>query len=194
LPRPAPTSIDILVNNAGGPLFNAPFLDVRDEGWRRLMALNLDSVVEFCRLVGRHMTARGSGSIVNITSISTFRPWPAIAGYGAAKAAVLNLTQTLAQEWGRDGVRINAISPGWIRTRINQAFVDSEEASQATGESVPIGRWGEPADVAAAALWLASDAAAYVTGAHIPVDGGLSVAVPEDWRELRINRGWMEPK
>ena len=183
--------IDILVNNAGGPMFNASFLDTRDSGWRKVLDLNLNSVVHFCREVGRHMIERRSGSVINVTSPATIRPWPAITAYGAAKAAVLNLTQALAQEWAADGVRVNAICPGWIRTDINRAFTDSPVASAATAADVPLGRWGEPADVVGAAVWLASGAASYVTGAHITIDGGLTVAVPEDWRALRTDRTWL---
>ena len=106
--------IDILVNNAGGPMFNASFLDTRESGWRKVLDLNLNSVVHFCREVGRHMIERRSGSVINVTSPATIRPWPAITAYGSAKAAVLNLTQALAQEWAADGVRVNAICPGWI--------------------------------------------------------------------------------
>jgi NAD(P)-dependent dehydrogenase (short-subunit alcohol dehydrogenase family) len=182
--------IDVLVNNAGGPLFNAPFLDIRPEGWDRLIELNLTSVANCCRAVGRHMVGRGSGSIINSGSPGVRRPWPAIGAYSAAKAAVLSLTQVLAQEWGSSGVRVNMISPGWIRTDINEAFAGNPMASAQICEDVPLGRWGLPADVAGAAIWLASDAAAYVTGAHIPVDGGLTSAVPEDWRSLRVRRDW----
>ena len=183
--------IDILVNNAGGPMFNASFLDTRERGWRKVLDLNLNSVVHFCREVGRHMIERRSGSVINVTSPATIRPWPAITAYGSAKAAVLNLTQALAQEWAADGVRVNAICPGWIRTDINRAFTESPVASAATASDVPLGRWGEPADVVGAAVWLASGAASYVTGAHITIDGGLTVAVPEDWRALRTDRTWL---
>ena len=89
------------------------------------------------------------------------------------------------------GVRVNAICPGWIRTDINRAFTDSPAASAATAADVPLGRWGEAADVVGAAVWLASGAASYVTGAHITIDGGLTVAVPEDWRALRTDRTWL---
>jgi NAD(P)-dependent dehydrogenase (short-subunit alcohol dehydrogenase family) len=182
--------IDVLVNNAGGPVFNAPFLDMREAGWHKVLDLNLTSVMRFSHAVGVRMTAQGSGSMINITSPSTLRPWPAITAYGAAKAAVLNLTQALAQEWAEYGVRVNAISPGWIRTEINRAFTDNTAAAAATAADVPLGRWGEPHDISGAAIWLASDAASYVTGAHIAIDGGLTIAVPEDWRSLRVHRTW----
>jgi gluconate 5-dehydrogenase/2-deoxy-D-gluconate 3-dehydrogenase len=184
--------IDVLVNNAGGPVFNAPFLETRPEGWDRLIALNLTSVATCCRAVGRHMVERGSGSIVNNGSPGVLRPWPAIGAYSAAKAAVLNLTQVLAQEWGRSGVRVNMVSPGWIRTDVNEAFTSNEQATVEIAEDVPLGRWGEVEDVVGAVVWLASDAAAYVTGAHIAVDGGLTCAVPENWRALRVDRTWQK--
>jgi len=168
-------------------------LATRERGWHKVMELNLTSVVRFCQAVGEHMSARQSGSVINITSPAALRPWPAITAYGAAKAAVLNLTQALAQEWAHEQVRVNAISPGWIRTEINRVFTENDAARAATASEVPLGRWGEPDEVAAVALWLASDAASYVTGAHITVDGGLSVAVPEDWRALRTERTWKAP-
>lgn len=184
--------IDILINNAGGPLFNAAFLDTRPAGWSRLIDLNLNSAAACCRTVGAHMVERGAGSIINIGSPATFRPWPAIAAYSAAKAAVLNLTQVLAQEWARSGVRVNIISPGWIRTDINEAFTASPQASAQICGEVPLGRWGEVDDILGAAIWLASDAASYVTGAHIAIDGGLTIAVPEDWQSLRVRRDWTQ--
>jgi NAD(P)-dependent dehydrogenase (short-subunit alcohol dehydrogenase family) len=103
---------------------------------------------------------------------------------------VLNLTQVLAQEWGRSGVRVNMVSPGWIRTGVNEAFTSSEQAAAEIADDVPLGRWGDVDDVVGAVVWLASDAAAYVTGAHVPVDGGLTCAVPENWRALRVDRTW----
>jgi gluconate 5-dehydrogenase/2-deoxy-D-gluconate 3-dehydrogenase len=185
--------IDILVNNAGGPLFNAPFLEMRPEGWSRLIDLNLNSVATCCRSVGAHMVQRGTGSVINMGSPATFRPWPAIAAYSAAKAAVLNLTQVLAQEWARSGVRVNIISPGWIRTDVNEAFTANPQASEQIRNDVPLGRWGESDDIVGTAIWLASDASAYVTGAHVPIDGGLTIAVPEDWASLRVRRDWNQP-
>ncbi len=171
--------IDVLVNNAGGPVFNAPFLDIRADGWRRVLDLNLMSVVAFCQAVGTHMVQRRSGSVVNVDSIGAAHPAPMVTPYCAAKAAVVSLTQALAQEWAPAGVRVNAIAPGWIRTDINRALSDRPELEAAISEQVPLGRWGEPDDLVGVALWLASDASAYVTGAHIPVDGGIGVAAPQ---------------
>jgi len=184
-------TIDVLVNNAGGPLFNAPFLDIRESGWEKVIDLNLSSVVRMTRLVGAHMVERGTGSVISIGSPSTFRPWPAISPYSVAKAGVLNLTQVLAQEWGRAGVRVNMVSPGWIDTEINRSFVESSAADMIAGD-VPMRRWGVSADVVGVCVWLASDASSYVTGANIPIDGGLTIAVPEDWRALRVDPTWMD--
>jgi 2-deoxy-D-gluconate 3-dehydrogenase len=138
------------------------------------------------------MVERGQGSIINSGSPGALRPWPGISAYSAAKAAVLNLTQVLAQEWGQTGVRVNMISPGWIRTEINEAFTTNPHAAAQIADDIPLGRWGEVNDVTGAVVWLASDASAYVTGAHIPIDGGLTSAVPEDWRSLRIERRWQK--
>jgi 2-deoxy-D-gluconate 3-dehydrogenase len=171
--------IDVLVNNAGGPLFNAPFLEIRDEGWRKAIDLNLTSVVSFCRAVGPGMLAQGSGSVINIDSIGALHPGPTVSPYCAAKAAVVNLTMTLAQEWGPAGVRVNAVSPGWLRTEINRAVHDHDELGAAIAHRIPLRRWGEPVDIVGVALWLASEASAYVTGAHIPVDGGVGVVAPQ---------------
>ena len=97
-----------------GPVFNAPFLEIQEQGWQKLIDLNLTSVFRFCQQVGAGMVTRGSGSVINVASVVANRPWPALAAYSAAKAGVLTLTQTLAQEWGAAGVRVNAICPGWV--------------------------------------------------------------------------------
>jgi NAD(P)-dependent dehydrogenase (short-subunit alcohol dehydrogenase family) len=157
-----------------------------------LLDLNLNSVAACCRVVGRHMVGRGRGSVINIGSPATFRPWPAIGAYSVAKGAVLNLTQVLAQEWAADGVRVNIISPGWIRTDVNEAFTSNPHASEQIRNDIPLGRWGEVEDMAGAVIWLSSDASSYVTGAHIAIDGGLTTAVPEDWRALRVRRDWRQ--
>jgi NAD(P)-dependent dehydrogenase (short-subunit alcohol dehydrogenase family) len=171
--------VDVLVNNAGGPLFNAPFLEIRPDGWSRAIALNLMSVVHLCQVVGAQMVARRSGSVINVDSIGADHPGPLVSPYCASKAAVVNLTCTLAQEWGPAGVRVNAVSPGWVRTEINEAVFGHRDLGEAVARRIPLRRWGEPVDVAGVAVWLASDASAYVTGAHIPVDGGVGVVAPQ---------------
>jgi 2-deoxy-D-gluconate 3-dehydrogenase len=171
--------INVLVNNAGGPVFNAPLLDYRDDGFQRIVELNLYSVVRFCQRVGAHMVGRGSGSVINNTSVTPFKPSPTQTAYGAAKAGVLNLTLALAQEWGPSGVRVNAFGPGWIKTHINRKLLAAKETTAAAVARVPMRRWGDASEVAGVAVFLASDASSYVTGAHISVDGGLSLAWPE---------------
>jgi NAD(P)-dependent dehydrogenase (short-subunit alcohol dehydrogenase family) len=178
--------IDVLVNNAGGPIFNAPVLALRDEGWQRLIDLNLTSVFRFCRRVGQGMVDRRSGSIINVASVVANRPWPTLAAYTAAKTAVLSLTQVLALEWGAAGVRANAITPGWVMTDINRRFLEGERDMRLAVDSVPMGRLGETEDIVGAALWLASDASSYVTGANLAIDGGLALGLSEDWRALRL--------
>jgi 2-deoxy-D-gluconate 3-dehydrogenase len=171
--------LDVLVNNAGGPIFNAPFLEIRPDGFSRVVELNLLSVVHFCQAVGAHMVERRAGSVINVDSIGASHAAPLVTPYCAAKAAVVNLTEALAQEWGSAGVRVNALSPGLIRTEINRALFEHPEIGKAMAGVVPLGRWGEPSDVIGAAVWLASDASAYVTGAHIPVDGGIGAVAPQ---------------
>jgi 2-deoxy-D-gluconate 3-dehydrogenase len=171
--------LDILVNNAGGPVFNAPFLDIRPEGFAKVFELNLMSVVHFCHVVGRHMVDKRSGSVVNVDSIGATHPAPVTTPYCAAKAAVVNLSRALAQEWAPSCVRVNCLSPGLIRTKINRALVEDPDIGPTMAQTVPLGRWGEPEDLVGAAVWLASDASSYVTGTLIPVDGGIGVVAPQ---------------
>jgi NAD(P)-dependent dehydrogenase (short-subunit alcohol dehydrogenase family) len=171
--------LDVVVNNAGGPIFNAPFLDIRPDGFRRVVELNLMSIVHVCQLVGRRLVEQGGGSVVNIDSIGATHPAPLVAPYCAAKAAVVNLTQTLAQEWAPAGVRVNCLSPGLIDTDINRQLVDHPQAGPTMARTVPLGRWGNPDDMVGAAVWLASDASSYVTGALIPVNGGIGIVAPQ---------------
>ncbi|MEV6030693.1 SDR family NAD(P)-dependent oxidoreductase [Nonomuraea sp. NPDC052116] len=171
-------TVDILVNNAGGPVFQASVLDVRDDGWERVHNLNLTSAFRFVRRLAPAMAERRQGVIVNIGSIAVARPWPEIAAYGAAKAGLRHLTQTLAGELGPQGVRVNAVSPAWIDTAVNRAYVADPALSESALDLVPLGRWASPDEVATVVTWLASPAASFVTGADIPVDGGFAVAMP----------------
>lgn len=165
--------IDILVNNAGGTRFMAPLVTTREEGWDKGIALNLKSVFLFCHEVGPHMLERRSGSVINISSVGGLHASPALSFYGAAKAGVINLTKTLAVEWGHAGVRVNAICPGWVRTDLNRNLWEDPGTAEATVERVPLGRWGETPDIVGAAIFLASDAASYVTGQTLVIDGGM---------------------
>ncbi|MFA5891028.1 MAG: SDR family NAD(P)-dependent oxidoreductase [Actinomycetota bacterium] len=168
-------SVDILVNNAGGTKFMSPAVDTRIEGWKKAISLNLDSVFFFCQEAGRHMLERGSGSVINISSVAGVSAAPGLSYYAAAKHGVIGLTKTLAVEWGHTGVRANSICPGWIKTDLNKTYWTNEESARAFVTGVPMQRWGEVEDITGAAIWLASDAAAYVTGATIMIDGGQTV-------------------
>ncbi|MFO1074226.1 MAG: glucose 1-dehydrogenase [Geminicoccaceae bacterium] len=165
--------IDILVNNAGIARIT-PALDTPDEEWRQIMDVNVNGVFWCARAFGRHMVEHGSGSIVNLGSMSGLivnRPQSA-AAYIASKAAVHMLTKALACEWASLGVRVNALAPGYIATDMTLAMRARPELYDTWLAMTPMQRCGEPREVAAAALFLASDAASYVTGSILSVDGG----------------------
>lgn len=164
--------LDIVVNNAGGSNFVVPFLDMRLSGWDKIMRLNLDTTMWICQAAGAHMTARGTGSVINIASVAGLAAAPFLAPYGAAKAAVVSLTRTLATEWGRSGVRVNALCPGWTATELNRSLWDSPDGGQATIATVPMGRWGKAEEMAGPAVFLASEASSFMTGQVLTVDGG----------------------
>ena len=164
--------LDIVVNNAGGSNFVVPFLDMRLSGWEKVLRLNLDATMWICQAAGGHMTARGSGSVINVASVAGLAAAPFLAPYGAAKAAVVSLTKTLASEWGRTGVRVNALCPGWTATDLNRALWDIPDGGQATIANVPMGRWGKPEEMAGPAVFLASEASSFMTGQVLAIDGG----------------------
>lgn len=168
--------IDILVNNAG-IVYNTPALDTPDEQWLDVIDVNLNGVFWCAREFGRIMVAQSGGAIVNMASMSGLivnKPQPQVA-YNASKAAVIMITKSLAAEWARHGVRVNAIAPGYIATELTKRGMSIEAWRSTWMEMTPMGRPGEPADVASAAVYLASDAASYVTGAVLSVDGGYTV-------------------
>jgi len=164
--------LDVVVNNAGGSSFMVPFLDLRLSGWEKVLRLNLDATMRICQAAGAHMTARGGGSVINIASVAGLAAAPFLAPYGAAKAAVVSLTKTLASEWGRTGVRVNALCPGWTATELNRVLWDSPDGGQATIASVPMGRWAKPEEMAGPAIFLASEASSFMTGQVLVIDGG----------------------
>jgi NAD(P)-dependent dehydrogenase (short-subunit alcohol dehydrogenase family) len=173
--------VDILVNNAGVQV-EKTVVDSSDEDWDSLMGVNAKAVFMTCRRFIPLMAAGGGGAIVNIGSISGEHADPTIALYNASKAFVHGLTRSIAVDHGADGIRCNAICPGWITTDMaDAAFALARDPAAAKTDALarhPVGRLGQPADIAAAAVWLASDAAAFVSGQTITVDGGLVAGSP----------------
>ena len=164
---------DILVNNAG-LVTNAPALDTADADWRRVLDVDLDGVFWCARAFGRAMVARGRGAIVNVGSMAgdiVVHP-QAQPAYNAAKAAVHMLTKSLAAEWARSGVRVNAVAPGYTATELTLLGRSKPDWFEAWLDRTPMGRLGEPDEIAAAVLFLASDAASFMTGSVVTVDGG----------------------
>jgi NAD(P)-dependent dehydrogenase (short-subunit alcohol dehydrogenase family) len=165
--------VDVLVNNAGYA-DNVDATEYGDDEYYKLMRINLDGVFFCCRAFGKHMVAAKRGSIVNIGSMSGIivnKPQPQ-APYNASKAAVHLLTKSLACEWAKSGVRVNAVAPGYIATAMTLAGRSKKEWSTCWDDMTPLGRCGEPGEVAPAVLFLASDAASYITGSILSVDGG----------------------
>jgi NAD(P)-dependent dehydrogenase (short-subunit alcohol dehydrogenase family) len=166
--------IDILVNSQGMTTLK-PAEEFTTADWDEVIGTDLRSVFFACTEAGRHMLARGSGSIVNIASLASYRGWPRGALYGISKAGVVSLTETLAAEWAGRGVRVNAIAPGFVMTDLNRAKMPEERKARAISRT-PMARFGETEDMVGAALYLASDAASFVTGETIRVDGGFLAA------------------
>jgi NAD(P)-dependent dehydrogenase (short-subunit alcohol dehydrogenase family) len=167
-------AIDILVNNAGYCI-HRPALEVTDEQWREVMDINLDAVWMCSQVFGKHMVDRGSGSIINIGSMSgqiVNRPqWQP--GYNASKAAVHHLTRSLAAEWAPAGVRVNALAPGYIKTDMSP--VDDPQFHRHWIEDTPQQRYATPDELGPAIVYLASDASSFVTGSVLIIDGGYTV-------------------
>ena len=174
-------SLDILVNNAGIQI-EKTVVDSTDADWDALMDVNAKAVFLLCRRFIPVMAESGGGSIVNIGSISGNHADPAMALYNASKGFVHALTRSIAVDHGKDGIRCNAICPGWIMTAMADAAFDlAQDPEAAKADALarhPVGRFGEPRDIAKAAVWLASDDAAFVTGQTVTVDGGLVAATP----------------
>lgn len=163
--------LDILVNNAGGSPAT-PAATASPRFVEAILKLNLTAPLYMAQAAYPHMVAGGGGSIVNIASVSGIRPSPGTAIYGAAKAGLLSLTQSLAAEWGRDAIRVNAIIAGLMVTANAEATYGDAEAQASVGASMPLGRMGTGADLAGAVLWLCSPLAQWVSGARVNVDGG----------------------
>lgn len=163
--------VDILINCAGRTK-RAPTIDFSEQDWDDIMDTNVTGTLRGCQIFGKHMIARGYGRIVNIASLSTFVGLFEVAAYGASKAAVGSLTKTLAVEWSKFGVNVNAIAPGLFRTALNANLLDGTERGREFKIRTPMGRWGRTEELAGAAIYLSSDAASFVTGEILVVDGG----------------------
>src|SRR5262249_38600597 len=163
--------VDVLVNCAGITK-RMPSLDIDEKDWNAILDTNLTGTLRACQVFGRAMLERGSGSIINIASLTSFVALYEVAPYAASKAAVASLTKSLAIEWGKKGVRVNAIAPGVFRTDLNQALLDGTERGKELLMRTPMNRFGKVEELAGAAVFLASDAASFVNGEVIVVDGG----------------------
>jgi 2-deoxy-D-gluconate 3-dehydrogenase len=163
--------IDLLVNNAG-LIRRGPALETPAEEWDTVIEVNLSAVFRLCQAAGRHMLAAGRGKIVNISSLLAFQGGITVPAYAASKGGVAQLTKALANEWAARGVNVNAIAPGYIRTDNTAALQADPGRSRQIVDRIPAGRWGEPADLTGAALFLCSRASDYVQGHVLVVDGG----------------------
>ena len=163
--------VDILVNSAGRTK-REPTVDQSEDDWNAILETNLNGTLRSCQIFGRHMVANGYGRIINIASLSTFVSLFEVAAYSASKAAVASLTKSLAIEWAKSGVNVNAIAPGVFRTALNQKLLDETLRGQEFLTRTPMGRFGTVEELAGAAVFLASEAASYVTGEVLVVDGG----------------------
>lgn len=163
--------VDILVNCAGKTK-RAPTLDFPEDIWDDIMGTNVTGTLRGCQIFGKHMLERGYGRIINIASLTTFVGFYEVAAYAASKAAVGSLTKSLAVEWGKFGVNVNAIAPGLFRTALNANLLDGTERGKELKIRTPVQRFGNVEELAGAAIFLASDAASFVNGEILVVDGG----------------------
>ncbi len=163
--------VDILVNSAGKTK-RAPTLDFDETDWNDILETNLTGTLRACQIFGRSMLERGYGRIINIASLSTFVALYEVAAYSASKAAVASLTKSLAVEWSSRGVNVNAIAPGVFRTALNEKLLDESERGREFQLRTPMRRFGKVEELAGAAIFLASDAASFVSGEILTVDGG----------------------
>jgi 2-deoxy-D-gluconate 3-dehydrogenase len=163
--------VDILVNNAG-TIRRGPIEDIPLDGWRDVLATNLDSAFALAQACGRPMLARGSGKIINIASMLSFQGGVNVAAYAVSKHGIVGLTRALSNEWADRGVQVNAIAPGYIVTNNTAALVADPVREPAIRGRIPAGRWGTPDDLVGAAVFLGSAASDYVSGHVLAVDGG----------------------
>jgi NAD(P)-dependent dehydrogenase (short-subunit alcohol dehydrogenase family) len=167
--------IDILVNNAATNHLFGPLLNAEDSMWQKTIEVNIMGNVWLCQQVIPHMQEQRSGSIINVASIAGISPGHFQGIYSATKAAIISLTQTLAMEHGNEGIRVNAIAPGLIQTKFARVLWENDMVMREVESRTPLGRIGQPGEIAKLALWLASDLSSFSTGATYVVDGGLTL-------------------
>lgn len=165
--------VDILVNNAGATSGTCILENLLEEDWNKVINTNLRGSFLFCKTVGKRMIERRNGIIINMASVGGHIPYTYSGAYGPSKAAVIALTKQLSLEWARYNIRVNAISPGSIRTPLTEAIYADEELGEARRKTVPLGRIGTPQDIANVAYFLVSNESSSITGVTLAVDGGL---------------------
>lgn len=165
--------IDILVNNAGCNV-RKPALDVTWDDWNLVLDTNLRGTFFVAQAIARGMIARQSGRIINIGSVTCVAGYAGLGPYGASRGGVKQLTMSLADDWGKHGITVNCLAPGWFKTQQNRVLYENEEWVKYLCDRIPLGRPGKPDDLDGAVVFLASDASAYITGQTLLVDGGIS--------------------
>ncbi|MEJ2209675.1 MAG: SDR family oxidoreductase, partial [Anaerolineae bacterium] len=168
--------LDIVVNNAATNPHFGPLLSADEGQWDKILDTNAKAAFRLCRAAVPHLEARGGGKIINVASVAGLQPSPGMGLYGISKAALIMLTKQLAMELGPANIQVNALAPGVIKTRFSQVLWQTPQISESILARLPLARFGEPGDVAGLALYLASPASDYVTGAVFVIDGGLSVS------------------
>jgi NAD(P)-dependent dehydrogenase (short-subunit alcohol dehydrogenase family) len=167
--------VDVLVNNAATNPYFGPMIDTDGGAWMKTFEVNLQGYFWMAREVARHLRGRGAGgSIVNVASVAGLEAAPMQGVYGATKAAVVSMTKTLAYELGGSNIRVNALAPGLIETRLSAAIVQNDAIVAEVLRKTPLGRYGQPDEIAGGALFLASDAASFMTGQVMVIDGGMT--------------------
>lgn len=167
-------TVGILVNNAGCNI-RKPALDVSWDDWNTVLDTNLRGAFFVAQTVARGMVGRGYGRIINISSVTSVFGYAGLAPYGASRGGIRQLTMSLADDWGRHGVTVNALAPGWFQTEQNKVMYQNEEWVEYLKERIPLGRPGAPDDLDGAVVFLASEASRYITGQTLLVDGGITV-------------------
>lgn len=167
-------SVDTLVNNAGIQ-YDTPFLETSAEDWSRIIDINLTAVVNLTREVGRELVRQKSGSVLNVSSAWAHKTLPSQSAYITSKAALTQFTRVLSREWARHNVRVNSLAPGYFATEITREGINDEKIYDLILKSIPQRRVAEPVEIGPIAVFLASPAAAYVTGADFAIDGGMGL-------------------